>query len=48
MPDNTGHFPLLPNYPHHVHIGSEDNVEPSDSLNIIELIDIIEQEIEFK
>ncbi|QTA90949.1 toxin-antitoxin system TumE family protein [Desulfonema magnum] len=44
--DNAGHFPLLPGYPHHVHIGSEDNAKPSEPLSIIKLIGIIEQEIE--
>jgi len=44
--DNAHHFPLLPNYPHHVHCGSEDIVEPSRPLGIIELIGIIEQEVE--
>ncbi|MCL1467153.1 toxin-antitoxin system TumE family protein [Argonema galeatum] len=43
--DNVEHFPDLPNFPHHVHIGEESNVEPSRSLTILELIDIIEEEI---
>lgn len=40
--DNVEHFPNLPNFPHHVHIGEESNVEPSCSMNILELIDLIE------
>lgn len=43
--DNVEHFPNLPNFPHHVHIGEESNVHPSQSRNILELIDLIEQEI---
>ncbi|WP_017720599.1 toxin-antitoxin system TumE family protein [Kamptonema formosum] len=43
--DNVKHFPHLPNFPHHVHIGEESNVEPSRSLSIVELIDILEQEL---
>jgi len=31
-------------YPDHVHIGNENNVFASKSLNIIELIEIIEKE----
>ncbi|MCK5702222.1 MAG: hypothetical protein KAI29_13750, partial [Cyclobacteriaceae bacterium] len=43
--DNSHHFPNLPGFPHHVHIGKEDNVETSESIGIIELIDIIAKEI---
>ncbi len=43
--DNAPHFPKLPNFPHHVHVGDESQVEPSHSLSILELIQIIEQEI---
>ena len=43
--DNVEHFPNLPNFPHHVHIGEESNVEPSCSMNILELIDLIEQDL---
>lgn len=41
--DNVEHFPNLPNFPHHVHVGDELNVEPSQSLSILELIEIIER-----
>lgn len=43
--DNVEHFPDLPNFPHHVHIIQESNVEPSQSRNILELIDLIEKEL---
>jgi Family of unknown function (DUF6516) len=43
--DNVEHFPNLPNFPHHVHIGEESNVEPSCSMNILELIDLIENDL---
>ena len=43
--DNVEHFPALPHFPHHVHIGEESNVYPSQSRNILDLIDLIESEI---
>lgn len=43
--DNVEHFPNLPNFPHHVHVGDEFNVAPSQSISILELIGIIEQEL---
>jgi hypothetical protein len=43
--DNVEHFPELPNFPHHTHVGEETKVEPGCSLNIIELMDLIEKEI---
>jgi hypothetical protein len=45
--DNVPHFPNLPNFPHHIHVVSEENVISGNSLNIQELLDILEQEIEF-
>ena len=44
--DNVPHFPNLPNFPHHIHVESEENVVSGNSLNIQELLDILEQEIE--
>jgi hypothetical protein len=43
--DNTPHFPELPNAPHHVHIGSEDNVESNSSMNISIVLDFIHSKI---
>lgn len=43
--DSVKHFPGLPNFPHHVHIGSESNVEPGLSRNILEFIDLMEAEL---
>lgn len=43
--DNVQHFPDLPNFPHHVHIIKESNVEASESRNILDLIELIEQEL---
>jgi len=45
--DNVPHFPNLPNFPHHIHVESEENVISGDSLSIQELLDILEQELEF-
>lgn len=42
--DSVKHFSDLPNFPHHVHIGSESNVEPGQSRSILELIKHIENE----
>ena len=41
--DNVEHFPDLPNFPHHVHILEETNVHPSESRNILEIIDYLEK-----
>ncbi|MBO0348611.1 hypothetical protein J0895_05735 [Phormidium pseudopriestleyi FRX01] len=43
--DSVKHFPDLPNFPHHVHIGSETNVKPGQSRNILEFIDFMESEL---
>jgi hypothetical protein len=43
--DNVPHFPNLPNFPHHIHIASEGNVEPSQAIGILEVLQIIEKEI---
>jgi hypothetical protein len=43
--DNVEHYPNLPNFPHHVHIIEETNVQPSQSHSILEIIDQIEQEL---
>ena len=44
--DSVKHFPGLPNFPHHVHVGSESNVEPGEARNIIEFIEFIESELD--
>ncbi len=46
--DNVEHFPNLPNFPHHVHIGNELTVKPSELRNILQIITLIEDEIEEK
>jgi len=43
--DNAKHFPDLPNFPHHIHIGSETQVVPGRILSIIELIDLLEKKL---
>lgn len=43
--DSVKHFPDLPNFPHHVHIGSETNVKPGQSRNILDFIDFMESEL---
>jgi len=39
--DNTPHFPGLPGFPHHCHLGGEDKVEPSLPMNLTLLLDHI-------
>ncbi len=39
--DNTPHFPNLPDAPHHVHIGHEGIVEPSQPMNTAQLLDLL-------
>ena len=43
--DNVPHFPNLPNFPHHIHINSEENVYPSECLNILQLLLLLESEL---
>ena len=43
--DNVPHFPKLPNFPHHVHIGEESCVQSGESLSILNVIQQIETEI---
>lgn len=43
--DSVKHFPDLPNFPHHIHVGSESNVEPGQSRNILDFIGFLESEL---
>ncbi len=43
--DNVEHHPDLPNFPHHVHVGEEENVKPGKRLNLIQLLDALTGEI---
>ena len=45
--DNAEHFQNLPKFPNHMHIGNDENVEPSEPISILELIDIIEKELSY-
>ncbi|KZL51316.1 MULTISPECIES: toxin-antitoxin system TumE family protein [Cyanophyceae] len=44
--DNVEHFPNLPNFPHHVHVGDELIVKPSESKNILQILTLIQEEIQ--
>jgi len=39
--DNIPHFPNLDNFPDHVHIETEKNVHPSQSLSILQVLNLI-------
>lgn len=39
--DNTPHFPGLPGFPHHCHVGNDGAVEPSSPMNLTQLLDHI-------
>ncbi|MBI5052820.1 MAG: hypothetical protein HZC38_04330 [Chloroflexi bacterium] len=39
--DNTPHFPDLPNFPHHVHVGVDDKVESGKPMSILTVLDEI-------
>jgi Family of unknown function (DUF6516) len=41
--DNVEHYPNLPNFPYHTHVGEESIVEPGQLVSIVELLDILEQ-----
>jgi hypothetical protein len=43
--DNAPHFPHLANFPHHVHVGADDQVIPGKPLNILELLNALEHEL---
>lgn len=43
--DNARHFPELPHFPHHVHVGEEKQIVPGQVLSILDLIALIEQEL---
>ena len=42
--DNAKHFPDLPNFPHHIHDGSETHVVSGKALSILELLVWFEKE----
>lgn len=45
--DNAPHWPSVATYPHHCHVESQDNVQPSEQPTIIEVIEFITQQITF-
>jgi len=42
--DSTPDHPGLANFPHHIHIGSEDVVVPGKPLSLVELLQLLEHE----
>jgi len=43
--DNAEHHRGTPGFPHHVHVGREDRVEPGRSLSIVDLIGAFKREV---
>jgi Family of unknown function (DUF6516) len=43
--DSVKHFPGLPNFPHHVHVGDEANVAAGVCMSILEFIELMEAEM---
>jgi len=41
--DNAAHYPELPNFPHHFHVGDDGQVQGGQAMGIVSLIDLIEQ-----
>jgi len=37
--------PIVANFPHHIHMGSETQVVPGQSLGILEIIEVLEREV---
>jgi len=46
--DNAPHYPDLPQAPHHIHDGDQDNVLPSESMTIAEVLDEIAKDRAFR
>lgn len=46
--DNAPHWPSITTYPHHCHVESQDNVQPSKRPTIAEVIELITQQITLK
>ncbi len=42
--DNAPHFPQLPNFPHHIHVADETQVEPGRPMSMVMLIDMLEKQ----
>jgi hypothetical protein len=40
--DNSPHHPEVSTYPHHLHLGREDHVIAGQSLNMNQVLDVIE------
>ncbi|MCS7221702.1 MAG: DUF6516 family protein [Anaerolineae bacterium] len=43
--DSTPHHPELENFPHHIHVGSEESVAPGNPVSFLELLRILESEL---
>ena len=44
--DNAHHYPDLPNFPFHIHDGSEENVVPGVAFSIVDLLALLEELLE--
>lgn len=44
--DNAKHYPELKTFPYHMHVGEDGNVKESASMNLWEVLRILESEVE--
>lgn len=43
--DNAAHYPAISTHPHHKHVGSDTNVQPSYEQNLFQVLSFIKNEI---
>ena len=43
--DNAPHWPWISTFPHHKHVGSAENLEPSLEMSLVEVLTVIEGKI---
>ena len=44
--DNSPHYPSISTYPHHKHVGSENNVQESHEQTLYDVLNFIKQQIQ--
>ena len=46
--DNAFHHPTVPNFPHHIHCGGENIIQPGEPIDVFTILDIIRAAINLK